>query len=55
MLCQKDNAKSEKESKYEIQLSNTPVSSCLTEELPKLKSRGEPNCPNSECISKFFR
>ena len=42
MLCQKDNAKAEKESKSEIQKSNTPVSSCLTEELAKVKSRGEP-------------
>jgi len=45
MLCQKDNAKGELESKSEIQKSNTSVSSCLTEELAKVKSRGEPTLP----------
>ena len=45
MLCQKDNAQAEVEFKAEIQKNNTPVSSCLTEELVPVKSRGEPILP----------
>ena len=45
MLSQKDNAKGEVKSRSEIQKSNTSVSSCLTEEMAKVKSRGEPTLP----------
>ena len=45
MLCQKDNVKAEVESKAEIQKSVNPVSSCLTEELVKVKSKGEQTLP----------
>ena len=55
MFCQKDTAKAEVQIKAEIQKSNTPGSPCLTQELAKVKSRGKPIFPNSECISKFFR
>ena len=45
MLCQKDNVKAEVESKAEIQKSVSPVSSCLTEELVKVKSKGKQTLP----------
>ena len=45
MLCQKDNVKAEVDSKTEIQKSVNPVSSCLTEELVKVKSKGKQTLP----------
>ena len=45
MVCQKDNVKAEVESKAEIQKSVNPVSSCLTEELVKVKSKGKETLP----------
>ena len=45
MLCQKNNVKAEVESKVDIQKSVNPVSSCLTEELVKVKSKGKETLP----------
>ena len=45
MVCKKDNVKAEVESKAEIQKSVNPVSSCLTGELVKVKSKGKETLP----------
>ena len=45
MICQKNNVKAEAESKADIQKSVNPVSSCLTEELVKVKSKGKETLP----------